>query len=68
MNNYCTPIPARRISTNSRLELRVATDSAAILRAEIVTADGERRHAGHFSLKGGVELPKIYPTVSGAGG
>ena len=68
MNNYCTPIPARRISTNSRLELRVATDSAAILRAEIVTADGERRHAGQFSLKGGLELNKIYPTLSGAAG
>ena len=65
MNNYFTPIPARRISANSQLELRVATDSAAMLRIEGITTDGERMHVGQFLLKGALEPNKVYPDLSG---
>ncbi len=68
MKNFFTPVPARRISTNSRLELRVATDAAAAVRVEAVTADGRRIHCGQFPLEGGLKLNKVYPALVGITG
>ncbi len=66
--HFCTPIPARRISVNGRLELRLATDDAASAQIDARLENGEVRGCGCFPLKGGRQLNIVHPDMSGLTG
>ncbi len=67
MSNSCyfTPVPSRRISTNGKVEFRLATKSATTLDVSAKLADGTKKFIGVFLLKQNLELTKIYPETSG---
>ena len=66
--HFCTPIPARRISVNGRLELRLATDDAASAQIDARLENGEVRECGRFPLKAGRQLNIVHPDMSGLTG
>jgi len=67
-NNYCTPIPARRVSTNGRLELWLAAREAQSVRIKAVLQDGSQVVCSESVLKNNLELNKIYPDMKGISG
>lgn len=62
---YCTPVPARRVSENGRLELRLASQEAQQVRVQAVRADGSVRDCGSFPITAGLALNKVYPDTAG---
>ena len=62
---YFTPVPSRRISTNGKVEFRLATKSASTLDVSVLFADGSKKFIGVFPLKQNLELTKVYPETSG---
>ena len=67
-NHYCTPVPSRRVSTNGRLELRVASENASIVRVETLFSDGHRTACGSYPIEGNLTLNKLYPELNGITG
>ena len=62
---YFTPVPSRRISTNGRVEFRLAADGCCRVRVAAVFADGRRMEAGCFDLLPDHRLVKGYPDTTG---
>ena len=60
--NYCTPIPAARISDKVSPELKIATENAFAAEIYAVTAGG-RTLLGKYDLKKGLESNRIYPDL-----
>ena len=65
--NYCTPIPAARISDKVSPELKIATANACAAEIYAVTAGGKAL-LGKYVLKKGLESNRIYPDLSGTTG
>ena len=65
--NYCTPIPAARISDKVSPELKIATANACAAEIYAVTAGG-RTLLGKYDLKKGLESNRIYPDLGGITG
>lgn len=62
--NYCTPVPSRRISVNARLELRIATEDAAVVRVAAIASDCRKFGTEEFPLTAGLALNRIYPRLN----
>ena len=62
---YFTPVPSRRVSTNGRVEFRLAAEGCSRVRAAALWPDGRRVEAGVFELKPALELVKAYPNTEG---
>ena len=60
--NYCTPIPAARISDKVSPELKIATANACAAEIYAVTAGGKAL-LGKYDLKKGLESNRIYPDL-----
>lgn len=67
-DNYCTPVPARRVSTNGRLELWLAAREAQSVRIQAVLPDGSQVACGESALMNHLELNKVYPDMKGISG
>ena len=66
MNVYaCTPIPARRVSKNGKVELRVTTEAASFVRISVDYQDGTILPLGVFPLAKDTVCQKIYPDLQG---
>ena len=65
---YYTPIPPRRISTNGKVEFRLAAEGCRRVRIAALTEDGKRTEAGVFDLKPGLEPVSAFPSVKGLSG
>lgn len=65
--NYCTPIPAARISNKVSPELKIATENARAAEIYAVTAGGKAL-LGKYDLKKGLESNRIYPDLGGITG
>ena len=67
MNNACyfTPVPSRRISTNGKVEFRLAAQNAVVSDVSVKFSDGTSKFIGTFPLKKNLELTKIYPDIDG---
>ncbi len=63
-SNFVTPVPARRISTNARLELRIAARTAEKIQVEAVFPE-RTTDMGTFAIRPGLQLNKIYPVTDG---
>jgi len=62
---YFTPVPSRRISTNGRVEFRLAAEGCRQVRVAAVLPDGGRIEVGSYELKPALELVKVYPCTEG---
>ena len=67
MGNLCyfTPVPSRRISTNGKVEFRLATSSAVSVSVSAKFSDGTQKIIGEFPLKQNLKLTKIHPDTTG---
>ena len=62
---YFTPVPSRRVSTNGRVEFRLAAEGCRQVRVAAVWPDGRRADVGNYELKPSLELVKAYPCTEG---
>ena len=58
---YYTPIPPRRVSTNGKVEFRLASDGCRRVRIAALLEDGKRVEAGVFNLKPELGVVSAYP-------
>ncbi|MHB1454066.1 MAG: DUF4434 domain-containing protein [Saccharofermentanales bacterium] len=65
---YCTPVPARRISTNGHLELWLAAREAGNVRIRAKSADGRQHECGEFALAANRVVNRIRPDMTGISG
>ena len=65
MKHYCTPVPARRISTNGRLELRIVSKEAVRVQILAVKDSGIVQDCGTYDILSNSTLNKVYPSLHG---
>jgi hypothetical protein len=68
MKHYCTPVPARRISTNGRLELRIVSKEAVRVQILAVKDNQIMQDCGTYDLLPNSTLNKVYPSLHGLTG
>ena len=61
--HFCTAVPARRISSNGRLELRVASESGDFVQIRGILPEGQTVDCGQFSIEKNLVLNKVYPCL-----
>lgn len=62
---FCTPVPAKRISTNAKLEIRVSALKAKYISIDAVFEDGRVLSVGKFDIEDNLKLNKVYPSIHG---
>lgn len=70
-DNFCTTIPARRISVNGRVEFRLASKHASGVKIRAVNdgdADDAVKNCGEFGIDKGLVINVVKPETSGLTG
>ena len=61
--NFCTPVPARRISSKGKMELRTLTREASLVSVEAVYQN-KSIDCGLFPVSPGDKIIKLYPNIN----